>query len=192
MAVWAMKHQQVRRCVGMGCCRDLLSVVLLAGFLQAAQPQALLWGNIWDLFLACHLPLCTCFMVANMVGEHKTRGKGGSPSVACTTNSGSKVLILEWKMKSKGRVFLVKQEILWILLVMVLWFPAISFSTNAVTNPYYIPEKAVGKGSYEYTDCFLKNTCCSGWKMHDFHLNSESSSVISEAFAPSFPPSFLL
>lgn len=51
-------------------------------------------------------------MVANMVGEHKIGGKGGSPSVPCATNSGSKVLILEWKMKSKGREFFVKQEML--------------------------------------------------------------------------------
>lgn len=42
------------------------------------------------------------------------------------------------------------------LFVMVFWFPAISFSTNTVTNAYYIPEKAVGKGNYECTDCLKK------------------------------------
>lgn len=94
MAVWAMKRQQMRSPVGMSCCRDLLSALLQAGFLQAAQLQASLWGNIWDLCcLPFHLPLCTLFMVPDMVGEHKTRGKGWNPTVACTTNSDSKVEI---------------------------------------------------------------------------------------------------
>lgn len=68
-------------------------------------------GGIFETsVLEFHLRLCTLFMVANVVGEHKTREKGGRPSVACTTNSGSKVLILEWKMRSEGRGFFVKQE----------------------------------------------------------------------------------
>lgn len=51
-------------------------------------------------------------MLTDMVGEHKTRGKGRNHTVACTTNSGSNVLILEWKIKRKGRGYFVKQEML--------------------------------------------------------------------------------
>lgn len=59
-------------------------------------------------------------------------------------------------MKSKGRGVFVKQETLWMLLVMVLWLPAIRSSTNTVTNLYYIPEKAAVQRSYKCTDCLKK------------------------------------
>lgn len=62
-------------------------------------------GDIWDLCcLAPHIPLCTCFMVACTVREHMTSRKAGNPTVACATASVPK-LVLEWKIKSKGRFY---------------------------------------------------------------------------------------